>query len=102
MTSNDPISVGDLVRSFEFSGRRDISGPGACYVEGRVEEVRQSVHFGRCPVYVIRVQKEIYGGEEEFDRIGIKVTTPINGTPTLRGDVCNFVERVETDDALSR
>lgn len=87
------IKVGDTVRSFDFDGGRDLSGPRACYVEGEVVDIQSSEY---CPCYVIRVDREVFGGIEETHRLGVEVTTPVNGTPTTSGKVCDFVELIDS------
>ena len=88
------ISVGDRVRSFDFSrgpGGRDLSGERACYVEGRVEDF---VTIEGCLRYRILVDRDVFGGVDEDRRIGRFVTPPVNGTPTSLGNTTDFVELV--------
>ena len=90
------ISVGDRVRSFDFStspGGRDLEGERACYVEGRVEEL---VEVEGCLRYRILVDRDVFGGKEESTRVGRYMHPPVNGTPRLIGgaSVTNFVELI--------
>ena len=88
------IEVGDRVRSFDFDGSpggRDLEGERACYVEGVVEAL---VKVEGCLRYKIRVERDVFGGEESTTRVGRYCHPPVNGTPRLLGDalVTNFVE----------
>lgn len=94
------ISVGDRVRSFDFSrgpGGRDLSGERACYVEGHVEDF---VTIEGCLRYRILVDRDVFGGKDSTCRIGRYVHPPVNGTPRLGGEpdalegATNFVEFV--------
>ncbi len=90
------ISVGDRVRSFDFStspGGRDLEGERACYVEGRVEEL---VRVDGCLRYKILVERDVFGGEDQSVRVGRYCHPPVNGTPRLIGGakVTNFVELI--------
>ena len=89
------IEVGSKVRSFDFArgdSGRDLAGERACYVEGVVEGFKE---VEGCERYVIRVDRKVFGGEEE-DILGRfpHVYPPVNGTPTSLGGVCNGVELV--------
>jgi hypothetical protein len=89
------ICVGTKVRSFDFDRNRAVTGPDACYVEGVVESV---VTEGfDCPRYKVRVTCRIFSGEpaEGADF----VFPPVNGTPTLFGDVTNNVVSIDEDPA---
>ena len=88
----DKIKVGDLVRSFDFDGGRDLVGLHACFVEGYVVDITTS---DVCPCYIIRVDREIWDGKLEFTRIDTEVSTPVNGTPTSSGRICDFVKLIE-------
>ncbi len=88
------IQVGDRVRSFDFAtspGGRDLEGERACYVEGVVEEL---VRVDGCLRYKIRVERDVFGGEDCTVRVGRYCHPPVNGTPRLIGgaSVTNFVE----------
>jgi hypothetical protein len=90
------VSVGDRVRSFDFStapGGRDLDGDRACYVEGRVESL---VKVEGCLRYRILVERDVFGGEDSTVRVGRYMHPPVNGTPRLLGgaSVTNFVELV--------
>ena len=93
------IQVGDRVRSFDFAGSfedgeqfgRNLEGERACYVEGVVESF---VEREGCPRYEIRVNRDVFGGEDSDRRVGNLVYPPVNGTPSLFGDECNNVELV--------
>ena len=93
------IQVGDKVRSFDFAGPfangakygRDLEGERACFVEGVVEAV---VEREGCPRYEIRVNRDVFGGEESDRRVGNLVYPPVNGTPSLFGYDCDNVELV--------
>lgn len=86
------IRIGDRVRSFDFD-RKDITGERACFVEGVVEDFD---YLDGCRRYVIRVQVSVFGGKEEKKRVGTTVYPPVNGTPTMLGDVTDFVEPIYT------
>ena len=92
------FSVGDRVRSFDFSrapGGRDLSGDRACYVEGRVVDL---VHVGGTLRYRILVERDVFGGEDSTCRVGRYAHPPVNGTPRCTGEpdalegATNFVE----------
>jgi hypothetical protein len=88
------VSVGDRVRSFDFStspGGRDLDGDRACFVEGRVESL---VTVEGCLRYRILVERDVFGGEDSTTRVGRYTHPPVNGTPRLIGgaSVTNFVE----------
>ena len=93
------IQVGDKVRSFDFAEAfddgeqfgRDLEGERACYVEGVVEAF---VDREGCPRYEIRVELDVFGGEESDRRVGNLVYPPVNGTPRLFGGACDNVELV--------
>ena len=88
------ISVGDRVRSFDFSrgpDGRDLEGERACYVEGRVEEL---VEVEGCLRYRIAVDRDVFSGEDSDHRVGSVVFPPVNGTRSTFGNVTNFVELI--------
>lgn len=100
MSMSISVSVGDRVRSFDFStapGGRDLDGDRACFVEGRVESL---VTVEGCLRYRILVERDVFGGEDSTTRVGTRVGRymhpPVNGTPRLIGgaSVTNFVELV--------
>ena len=89
------IQVGSKVRSFDFArgdGGRELEGERACYVEGIVEGFKE---VEGCERYIVRVDRKVFGGEEE-DILGRfpYVYPPVNGTPKLFGGVCDGVELV--------
>lgn len=59
----DEIKVGDRVRSFDFSDRETV-GPRACFIEGTVTGIGRFPQFNDCDRYEIRVEREMFGGEE--------------------------------------
>jgi len=84
------IETGDRVRSYDFPGFRDDS-----YVEGVVEGVTDPdthEHFRDCARYVIRVERQVAGGQEVDYLVGELVYPPLNGTPSMLGGVTNGVE----------
>ena len=88
------VQVGDRVRSFDFiqgDFGRDLEGERACYVEGVVEAL---VEREGCPRYEIRVELDIFGGDECNHRVGNLVYPPVNGTPHLFGGSCDNVEKL--------
>ena len=88
------IQVGDRVRSFDFvrgDFGRDLGGERACYVEGVVESF---VEREGCPRYEVRVDRDVFGGQDLDVRVGDLVYPPVNGTPKLFGGVCDNVELV--------
>ena len=79
------IKVGDFVRSFDFViGKfgKDLEGDRASFVEGQVVDFTP---MGGCQRYAILVTKDVFGGEEQTNRVGTTVYPPVNGTPTLMG-----------------
>ena len=89
------IKVGNRVRSFDFSDRpggRDVTGERACYIEGTVVGFES---LEGCERYVIHVKRDGFRGEEKTHRVGSKRYPPVNGTPTLFGDVTDCVELVK-------
>ena len=88
------IQVGDRVRSFDFiqgDFGRDLEGERACYIEG---EVVGFDHVEGCDRYRILVEREVFGGDQFYHRVGRLVYPPVNGTPKLFGGVCDNVELV--------
>jgi hypothetical protein len=88
------IKVGDKVRSFDFADGeygRDLEGERANYVEGRVDAVGE-VELAGCKRYSITVERDVSGGEEYTDRLGMLIHPPLNGTRKMGGDVCDGVE----------
>jgi hypothetical protein len=81
------IKVGDRVRSYDFPGSRD-----DCYIEGVVEEV--GIMLEGCPRYKIRGERIVWRGKDEGAPADPYVYPPVNGTPTLFGDVTNGVKRL--------
>lgn len=94
--NQNTIKIGDKVRSFDFSHHRDISGKNAHYVEGVVVEIGNVLGIPGCARYTIDVTARIWCGdrEEDIDPRENLVYAPVNGTPTLLGDVCDYVERL--------
>lgn len=83
----DSISVGDLVRSLDFPGKSEN------YVEGVVTGIEE---HESCPIYVIKVQKDVWGGESmtgTTSRVGREMCPPVNGTPTSLGRITNGVTK---------
>lgn len=91
------ISVGDFVRSFDFPYSRDLEGPRACYIEGVVEGFKK---VEGCERYIVRVNRKVFGGEEE-DILGRfpHVYPPVNGTPRMLGGVCDAVELIQGEQS---
>lgn len=87
--TNPEITIGTRVRSFDFPDDRQLTGERACYVEG---EVTGFAEMDGCMRYVIRVERDVFGGEPR-GRVGLSVYPPVNGTPTHRG-VTDFVEKI--------
>lgn len=83
------IVPGTRVRSFDFDSR-DLTGERACFVEGTVVGFCE---IGGCTRYDIIVDRRVFGGQEGswVDR----VFPPVNGTPNMRGGVCNGVVAIE-------
>ena len=90
---SDPIQVQTRVRSFDFDSR-DLTGPNACYVEGKVVGF---AHMGGCERYAILVERRIVRGESRGGR-GDMVYPPLNGTPTSLGNVTNCVEVIKEEN----
>ena len=59
----DEIKVGDRVRSFDLSDQETV-GPRACFIEGTVTGIGRFPQFDDCDRYEIRVEREMFGGEE--------------------------------------
>jgi len=99
------IEVGDYVRSFDFPYQRDIDGPRACYVEGAVSAIVKAGESFVCPLsgtatsgfnsdrYVICATLAVFGGQARPGE-GRYYFPPVNGTPTLFGNLTNHVERI--------
>ena len=89
------IVIGTRVRSFDFPGRvgavRALTGERACYIEGEVVAIKHDPGLSR---YCIRVDRDVFGGKDEDDRVGDIVYPPVNGTPTWGGKTTNYVEVV--------
>jgi len=82
---SEAIKIGDRVRSYDFAHRRD------CYVEGVVQGLK---HHCGCDRYEILVDYVVWGGQPEPAPNDHVVLPPMNGTPTLGGDVTAFVEKL--------
>jgi len=95
MNAQDTIKIGDMVRSFDFSCNRSITGKDACFIEGVVVGVGSTrfAIFNDCRRYTIEVTRRVFGGVAG-GRDGGVVYPPVNGTPTMLGDVCDYVERL--------
>lgn len=96
-TADCPVTVGCIVRSFDFPDRsRDTEGENACFVEGEVVEIGR-FDF-ECDRYKIKVKRVVFGGETITDAPNRPdfVYPPLNGTPTWGGGVVNCVEVVTT------
>lgn len=98
------IVVGARVRSFDFPYREDTrvaEGESACYVEGVVEGVCRD--FPDCPRYAIKVDRQLFAGEERTELVGEHCFPPLNGTSAMFGGECDGVEKVPADgnDQLS-
>ncbi len=90
------ITVGSLVRSFDFSHHRDLEGERACFMEGEVvgfEKVQG------CNRFVIEVHRCVFGGKERSD-FPARIFPPVNGTPTWTGRVTDGVELLGTTPAF--
>jgi len=85
------ICVGDLVRSYDFNSRRDIEGPGACYIEGVVQEI---VHASGCERYKIRCTRRVVAGVTDDTDVDRSYFPPVNGTPTVYDGLTSFVEKI--------
>ena len=84
------IVPGTRVRSFDFDNQ-DLTGERACFVEGTVVGFCE---IGGCTRYDILVDRRVFGGEDST-RGSERVFPPVNGTPNLRGGVCNGVVAIE-------
>ena len=80
--------VGDIVRSFDFHGNKDLEGPRACYMEGQITGLQM---LEGCWRYKIEVSKCVGAGKvrEQFPAV---IFPPVNGTPRMFGGECNGVE----------
>lgn len=94
------INVGDHVRSFDFAAtnNRNLTGPHSAYCEGQVIGYKW---VEGCDRYEIAVSQIISGGKfvplnNLIDETGMFcVYPPINGTPTLLGNICDGVVKIE-------
>lgn len=81
--------LGTRLRSFDFEHNR------TCYVEGVLTGYK---NVEGCNRYVIRVEKQVFGGTEVTDGSGLvgrDVYPPVNGTPTFFGGETKGVEEVK-------
>ena len=92
-TTAAAINIGDKERSFDFS-TQDLEGPRACYVEGTVERLEEQ---GGCLRYVVKVDRQVFGGEEVDDGPEY-VCPPVNGTRKFFGGTTNGVHLIEQDE----
>jgi len=83
-----PVAVGDWVRSFDFESR-DMTGPRACYSEGRVVAI---VHWLDCDRYEIEVSRCVFGGVDTPH--AEHAFPPVNGTVATFGGVTDGVVRI--------
>lgn len=91
MTTNfDLITVNDNVRSFNGC-RRDLTGPGASYVEGIVIAIEEgpSGH----DVYVIDIARSVFRGEDVAPG-RFHALPPVNGARTSLGNIANGVFKI--------
>jgi len=100
---DNPIKVGDTVRSHDFpdryTGKRDSKDDAnSCYYEGIVAGISpvttDGSGFPDCPRYAIRITRRVFAGNEVEcdDRY---VFPPLNGTPRSFGGECLGVELLE-------
>lgn len=90
-TVNTNIKIGDRVRSFDFPHRtRDLEGPNAHYVEGKVTNI---LMLWGCDHYIITVDRVVIQGNEEPVN-GMIVKVPVNGTQ-IWGDEDDLTNGVE-------
>lgn len=62
---NDPVNVGDHVRSYDFP---DLDGmKRSCYVEGIIEAVGQVPEVGGPDRYTIRITRRVWKDQEDDD-----------------------------------
>ncbi len=86
------IQLFDRVRSFDFADGeygRDLTGPRANYIEGKVVGFAD---FEDCKRYAIHVKLRIVGGNQVDTRSDEFVYPPVNGTLTTLGRRTNSVE----------
>jgi hypothetical protein len=80
------VSVGDRVRSYDWSSRDD------CYMEGPVENIVFHEGYER---YQIAVEARVWHGvNEKIHNARSHVYPPVNGTPTIFGEHTFFVEKL--------
>ena len=87
------ITTGTKVRSFDFAqfgSGRDLTGDRACYVEGIVQGIDSAVGYDR---YIIKVTRDVFGGQDMDRRVGETVYPPVNGTLAISG-VTDYVEAI--------
>lgn len=95
---NDPIRVGDRVRSLDFAyptALRHLPEAQSTFVEGRVIGFR---YFEGCWRYEIEVERRVIEGREApFNKPWV-VIPPVNGTRILgSGDLTNGVAKLDAD-----
>lgn len=91
-TERNRIQLFDRVRSFDFADGeygRDLTGPRANYIEGKVVGFAD---FEDCKRYAILVKLRIVGGNQVDARSDEFVYPPINGTLTTLGRRMDSVE----------
>ena len=88
--TNDLITPGTRVRSFDFHYMRDIDGPRSCYMEGIVKAVE---HIRGCYRYIIKVDLCVGAGKAHSD-FPTEICPPVNGTRTTMGRVTDGVVRI--------
>lgn len=86
------ISVGDVVRSFDFSTDRDLQGAKSFYIVGRVTNIvvlpNEDHHRYEIKVFLLVREGSVRCPEDEHRY------PPVNGLATAFGRTTNFVEKL--------
>lgn len=88
------VKVGDRVRSFDFSHRRD------CFVVGTVAGIDDA--DWDCPRYRVVAEYRVVQGEKDFGCEGTEFFPPVNGTPSLFGEATAGVEQYPEDETVAK
>ncbi len=88
------IQIGSKVRSFDFPPYRDLTGVSAHYIEGVVEDIKDTMNYG-LDQYSLCVTKIVEAGVETLVTCGSRFVYPVvNGTQTMVGP-SDTVELIE-------
>lgn len=88
------VQEGDLVRSYDFIGRKDF------YIEGIVRRVGRFKEFRDCPRVEIQATRQVQL-DKELDNSERFYYPPVNNTPTMYGGVTEGIEKVSRGGSLA-